>query len=119
MLPVWPRGDIYLSGLLLRVTGKTSESPPTWAADANERNTMDLFSENPTLRKRIYQLFLLLGLALGAIRVGYEATDESVPDLLKALLASYAFLGAGVGGLAASNVHNSEDELPENDDDIL
>lgn len=85
---------------------------------------MDLFSDNPSLRKRIYQVFLLIGLTLGAVRVGYEATDNSVPDLLKALLASYAFLGAGVGGLAASNVRQSDvlddlEPLPENDDDVL
>ena len=80
---------------------------------------MAVFGDNPTLRKRIYQIFLLLGLALGAIRVGYEAVDETTPDLIKALLASYAFLGAGVGFTAASNVGNGDDDLPENDDDIL
>jgi hypothetical protein len=84
---------------------------------------MDLFSENPSLRKRIYQAFLLIGLTLGAIRVGYEAVDDTVPDLLKALLASYAFLGAGVGFLAQNNVPENGDadleDLPENDDDLL
>lgn len=64
---------------------------------------MNPLSENPGLRKRVYQAFWTLGAALGAVQVGFASVDAGTPDGLKAALAVYAFLGGAVGFTAAQN----------------
>jgi hypothetical protein len=58
----------------------------------------------PRIRKIVYFLYALVGLAVGAIQAGYGAVNAAVPDWLKIALAVYAFLGIGIGATAGSNV---------------
>ena len=56
-------------------------------------------------RKYVYAVYALVGVALGAIQVGYGVTE---PQWLTVSLAVYAFLGAALGLTAASNVPSPE-----------
>lgn len=83
--------------------------------------------EYPGIRKRVYAAFWMLGALLGALQVSFASMDQGTPDLLKAALAAYAFLGGLVGFTASSNTPENGEELaddeledlPENDDDLL
>lgn len=59
---------------------------------------------NPTLRKKIYTGFWLIGLALGAMAAFFGSAENDAPDWLVPTTAAYAFLGAGVGYTAQQNV---------------
>jgi hypothetical protein len=59
-------------------------------------------------RDKVYGFFALLGLALGAIPVGYAATGHPVPDWSLAATAVYAFIAGGGGfSLAKANTNVS------------
>lgn len=62
-----------------------------------------MFNEYPTLRKTLYTIYTLLGLALGAVQVGYASADAGTPTWLTVTLAVFAFVGAGLGFTAATN----------------
>lgn len=57
----------------------------------------------PAQRRIAYVVFALLGVAVGAIQVGYGAAETSQPTWLTVALAVYAFLGGALGMTAASN----------------
>jgi hypothetical protein len=59
---------------------------------------------NPRARHALYVVLWGVGLVLGAVQVGYGATDADAPALLHVALAVYAFLGAAVGYTAQANV---------------
>lgn len=61
---------------------------------------------NPTLRKRIYTGFWLVGLGLGAMAAyfGASAPANDEPNWLVPTTAAYAFVGAAVGFTAQQNV---------------
>jgi len=54
-------------------------------------------------RKIAYAVYALIGLALGAIQVGFSAAEAAQPVWLTVALAVFAFVGAGLGLTAASN----------------
>lgn len=64
---------------------------------------MNPLADRPDLRKKVYSVFWLVGLLLGAIQVGYATDEGSDPDWILPSLAVYAFLGTGVGYTAAQN----------------
>lgn len=55
------------------------------------------------IRARVYAIFGVLGLAVGATQVGYSAADAGQPTWLTVVLAVYAFLGTGIGYTARAN----------------
>ena len=55
----------------------------------------------PQVRNGLYVVSALLGLALGATQVGYQAAEAGFPTWLKVALSVYVFV-AGVLGLTAS-----------------
>lgn len=69
---------------------------------------MNPLEDKPSLRKKVYTGFWLVGLALGATAAGYGASDNPAPDWLNPATAAYAFLGAGVGYTASQNTPKDE-----------
>lgn len=55
----------------------------------------------PAARNVLYLVSAIVGLALGATQVGYQAAEAGFPTWLKVALSVYAFV-AGVLGLTAS-----------------
>ncbi|OJU39673.1 MAG: hypothetical protein BGN97_00185 [Microbacterium sp. 69-10] len=56
-----------------------------------------------TVRKVIYTVYVVGIVFLGAIQVGFAATDAGTPAWLTVALAVAAYLGVPVAGLAAVN----------------
>lgn len=55
-------------------------------------------------RKIIYSVYIVLGVILGAVQVGFAAIEGAgQPDWLTIALAVYAFLSVPLGSLAVSN----------------
>lgn len=71
---------------------------------------MNPLENNPQARATVYQLFWVLGLALGATQVGFAAAELGQPVWLTVALAVFAFLGVGVGYTAAQNTPSSKAE---------
>jgi hypothetical protein len=69
---------------------------------------MNPLNDRPDLRKKVYSVFWLVGLALGALAAGYGASDNDAPEWLNPATAAYAFLGAGVGYTASQNTPKDE-----------
>lgn len=59
-------------------------------------------------RKRLYALYALVGLGIGAAQVAYASVPGEQPTALTVTLAVYAYLGIGLGFTAASNVERRE-----------
>jgi hypothetical protein len=55
-------------------------------------------------RKRIYVAWALIGLAIGAVQVGFSTAGAEQPVALTVAEAVFAFLAAGLGLTAASNI---------------
>lgn len=59
---------------------------------------------NPTVRKIIYGLYVVIGVIFGATQVGFAAIEGAgQPEWLTVALAVYAFLSVPVGSLALVN----------------
>lgn len=56
------------------------------------------------VRTFLYWASFVVGLALGATQVGYQAADAGFPVWLKVALSVYAFIAGVLGLTAASNV---------------
>lgn len=59
---------------------------------------------SPRVRVALYTASFLIGLTLASIQVGFQAAEAGFPVWLKVALSVYAFVGAGLGLTAASNV---------------
>ena len=57
----------------------------------------------PEIRAKLYLGFAVVGVALGAIQVGYGAASVDQPTWLTGALAVYVFAGPALGLTAASN----------------
>lgn len=57
----------------------------------------------PAARKTVYAVYATLGLALGAVQVGYSAAEAGQPTWLTVALAVFAFVGTAIGATAATN----------------
>lgn len=57
----------------------------------------------PEIRAKLYLGFAVVGVALGAIQVGYGAASVDQPTWLTVALAVYVFAGPALGLTAASN----------------
>lgn len=57
----------------------------------------------PEIRSKIYWVFALLGLILGATQVGFSAAELEQPSWLTVLLAVYGFVGGAIGFTAQAN----------------
>lgn len=70
--------------------------------------------QNPTLalspkaRAITYTGYALLGVALGAVQVGFAAAEQGQPVWLTVALAVYAFVGGAVGFTAVSHTPSSD-----------
>lgn len=65
---------------------------------------MNPLADKPGLRKKVYTVFWMIGLALGAMSVFFAASDaDDEPDWLVPTTAAYAFVGVGIGYTAAQN----------------
>ena len=63
----------------------------------------------PAYRLRAYQVFALVGVALGAVQVGFAAAEASQPVALTVALAVYAFVGGALGMTAATYVPDNQE----------
>ena len=61
----------------------------------------DIFS--PETRGKIYWVFAVLGLILGATQVGFSSAELGQPTWLTVLLAVYSFVGGAIGFTAEAN----------------
>lgn len=67
-------------------------------------NNLGNVIKNAKARAAIYGAYVLIGLVIGALQVGFAAiAGVDQPDWLTISLAVYAYLGIPVGGLAAVN----------------
>ena len=57
----------------------------------------------PEIRSKIYWVFALLGLILGATQVGFSSAELAQPIWLTVLLAVYSFVGGAIGFTAQAN----------------
>src|SRR5699024_7638101 len=58
---------------------------------------------NPTTRKTAYYVYGLIGVAIGAIQVGYSAAELGQPTWLTVALAVFSFIGAAFGITSGQN----------------
>jgi hypothetical protein len=58
----------------------------------------------PSARRRVYAVYAVFGLLIGAVQVSFGAVNAVTPDWMKIALALYAFFGTAIGATAASNV---------------
>ena len=58
----------------------------------------------PSIRQKIYFVYALVGVVLGAIQVAYSSLQIGQPPWLVVALAVFAFIGGPLGLTAASNV---------------
>lgn len=62
-------------------------------------------------RRVVYSVFAFLGLALGAVQVGYSAAELGQPVWLTVSLSVFAFISAGIGYTAT--VNTPQDDLEQ------
>lgn len=72
---------------------------------------MNPLNENPHVRKVVYTVFWCVGLALGAVQVGFSAADAGQPVWLTVALAVFAFVGAGIGYTASVHTPRRQVDL--------
>lgn len=65
---------------------------------------------SPELRKKLYAIFGVIGLALGAVQVGFASAGVDQPTWVQVALSVLAFVGAGFGFTAAANTDAPGDE---------
>lgn len=70
---------------------------------------MNPLNEYPGARKVAYIVSFVVGLALGAVQVGFASADQGQPVWLTVALSVYAFIGAGLGLTAAQNTPSYRD----------
>lgn len=63
-------------------------------------------------RKTMYVVYGLIGLALGAVQVGFSSANVGQPSWLTISFAVFGFLASGFGLTAASNVFGSDTPAP-------
>src|SRR5690625_7115551 len=75
---------------------------------------------NPTTRKTAYYIYGLIGVAIGAIQVGYSAAELGQPTWLTVALAVFSFIGAAFGITAGQNTPTQLIEIEQDttDDDL-
>lgn len=57
----------------------------------------------PAIRSKVYAVYAVLGLILGATQVGFAAAEAGQPVWLTVALAVYAFVGGALGFVAQAN----------------
>lgn len=57
----------------------------------------------PAIRSKVYAVYAVLGLVLGATQVGFAAAESGQPVWLTVALAVYAFVGGALGFVAQAN----------------
>ena len=70
---------------------------------------------SPRIRATLYMIWALGSLAFGAVQVGYSTADLGQPTWLAVCIAVWAFVGAGLGLTAASNVNVGAPEVRDPD----
>lgn len=58
---------------------------------------------SPALRSKLYAVYAVLALVLGAVQVGFASADAGQPTWLTTTLAVFVFVGAGLGFTAQAN----------------
>ena len=69
-----------------------------------------MLKDYPKIRKTAYIISTILGIALGAVQVGFSAANAGQPIWLTVSLAVYAFLGGALGIQAATNITPAENQ---------
>src|SRR5690625_6642153 len=74
---------------------------------------------NPSTRKTAYYVYGLIGVAIGALQVGYSAAELGQPTWLTVALAVFSFIGAAFGITAGQNTPKQLIEIEQDttDDD--
>lgn len=81
-------------------------------------NVEDIFEGiNPTIRKYFYYAYGLIGVAIGAIQVGYSAAELGQPTWLTVALAVFGFIGAAFGITAGQNTPTRVVDVFQDDTD--
>ncbi|RUQ23524.1 hypothetical protein [Kocuria sp. HSID16901] len=75
-----------------------------------ENNFVEAIPAN--VRKTIYLVYGFLGVAIGAIQVGYSSAGYEPPVWLIVTLAVYAFLGTAFGFTAFTNTPKASAQVP-------
>jgi hypothetical protein len=63
-----------------------------------------MLKDYPKVRKVAYIVSTILGIALGAVQVGFAAASAGQPVWLTVAFAVYAFVAAAMGVTASTNV---------------
>lgn len=63
----------------------------------------------PHIRKRMYFVYGIAGVVIGATQVGYASASAGQPTWLNVTLAVFGFLGTAFGFTAASNTPRKEE----------
>lgn len=61
------------------------------------------------VRSKLYTIYAVLALALGATQVGFASADAGQPEWLTVTLAVFVFVGAGLGFTANANTPSADD----------
>lgn len=64
----------------------------------------EIVAANPALRRKLYAVYGVIGLVLGATQVGFAAAEAGQPVALTVALAVYGFLGGAFGFGARAKV---------------
>lgn len=72
----------------------------------------------PRVRRIVYAVFAVLGIAIGAAQVAFAAAALVAPVWLAVTLAVYAFVGGQIGFTAADRVPKPEAPEPDTHDGI-
>lgn len=59
------------------------------------------------VRARIYSIYAVLGIVIGATQVGYAAAEAGQPVWLTVTLAVFAFVGGAIGYTATTHTGDS------------
>ena len=66
---------------------------------------------SPSVRTKLYLIYSILGVVLGAVQVGFATVEAPFPPWLKVTLAVFVFLGGAIGYTAASHTPAGTNEV--------
>lgn len=64
----------------------------------------EIVNSNPSLRRKLYAVYGVIGIVLGATQVGFSAAEAGQPVALTVALAVFGFLGGAFGFGARAKV---------------
>jgi len=73
----------------------------------------EIVNGNPSLRKKVYTIYGVVGFLLGSTQVGFAAAEAGQPVWLTVALAVFAYAGVAFGFAAQSKVDAQPVEVTE------